>query len=64
MIIFLMIFVISIPTGAFLELDDRNKMEDFIRNNEEFTLSLPECQSDQTMFDFYVNAQGMSLAPF
>ena len=47
--------------GAFLELDDRSKMEAFIRTSEEFSLNLPaiEANSESTMFDYFVDNDGM-----
>ena len=52
--------------GAFLELDDRAKMEEFIRNNDEFMLDLPviPSDSDYTMFDFLVDSSGEWIAHF
>ena len=46
--------------GAFLELDDRQKLEQYIRTNGEFVLDLPriEDQSEDTMFDYFVNDNG------
>ena len=46
--------------GAFLELDDRAKLEEFIRKQEDIRLDLPviPSDSDSTMFDYYVDNQG------
>ncbi|CAC5424902.1 unnamed protein product [Mytilus coruscus] len=46
--------------GSFLEWDDRVKMEEFLRNHDEFTLDLPVISpdSDDTMFDFMVDSDG------
>ena len=46
--------------GAFLELDDRNKLQEFIRLNSDFKLNLPalQAESEETMFDFFVNENG------
>lgn len=55
----LYVFTLMWSIGAFLELDDRAKMEELIRTNEEFTLDLPDVsESDATMFDFYVDGSG------
>ena len=46
--------------GAFLELGDRIKLEEFMRDNEEFTLDMPVIPegSEDSMFDFFVDEQG------
>ncbi|XP_052062310.1 dynein axonemal heavy chain 5-like isoform X2 [Mytilus californianus] len=46
--------------GSFLEWDDRVKMEEFLRNHDDFTLDLPVISpdSDDTMFDFMVDSDG------
>ena len=46
--------------GAFLELDDRAKMEEFLRKHETIRLDLPKLQNDTegSMFDFYVDDKG------
>ncbi|XP_076449104.1 dynein axonemal heavy chain 5-like [Babylonia areolata] len=55
----LYIFIVMWSIGAFLELDDRAKLEEFIRSSTEFTLDLPAlADSEQTMFDFFVNKEG------
>ncbi|XP_076449856.1 dynein axonemal heavy chain 5-like isoform X2 [Babylonia areolata] len=56
----LYIFTVMWSVGAFLELDDRAKMEEFIRGSETFTLSLPAipADSDATMFDYFVDNEG------
>lgn len=44
--------------GAFLELDDRKKLEEFMRDSGEFKLNMPYISSsspDDTCFDFYVD---------
>lgn len=53
-------FTIMWSIGAFLELSDRIKLEEFMRNNEEFKLDMPEIPegSDDTMFDFFVERDG------
>ena len=56
----LYVFAIMWSIGAFLELDDRNKLETFMRTNSEFKLELPKIdeQSEDTMFDYFVNENG------
>ena len=56
----LYIFTIMWSIGAFLELSDRVKLEEFMRNNEEFTLDMPQIPegSDDTTYDFFVAADG------
>ena len=56
----LYIFSLMWSVGAFLELDDRVKMEEFLRKDEEINLDLPGIppDADYTMFDFFVNKEG------
>ena len=46
--------------GALLELEDRAKLEEFIRGNAELKLHLPVLPhgSDHTMFDYFVDNEG------
>lgn len=63
----LYVFTIMWSVGAFLEISDRVKLEEYIRNNEEFTLDLPRIEegSDDTMFDYFVETNGeYSCKPF
>lgn len=55
----LYIFTIMWSVGALLELDDRYKLELFMREN--FDLDIPSTESQQTMFEFYVNDIGVCL---
>ncbi|KAL8616403.1 Dynein heavy chain 5, axonemal [Nucella lapillus] len=56
----LYIFTVMWSVGAFLELDDRSKLEEFIRSNKDFTLDLPKvADSEQTMFDYFVDKKGL-----
>lgn len=57
----LYVFALMWSTGAILELDDRRKMEIWLRRNESICLNLPDIPSDSedTMFDYYVTADGM-----
>ncbi|XP_064611990.1 dynein axonemal heavy chain 5-like isoform X2 [Liolophura sinensis] len=56
----LYVFTLMWSIGAFLELDDRAKMEEFLRTHEEIKLDLPEIppDSDSTMFDYLVDNTG------
>ena len=56
----LYVFTLMWSFGAFLELDDRKKLEEFIRNSKEFKFELPalDPSTDETMFDYYVNEKG------
>lgn len=49
--------------GAFLELDDRSKLEKFLRSNDKIRHALPaiDPDSDQTMYDFFVDEDGTPL---
>ncbi len=55
----LYVFSIMWSIGAFLELDDRKKLQDMLMSTNEFKLDLPdiEMHNDETIFDFYVNDQ-------
>ena len=54
------IFCVMWSVGALLELEDRAKLEAFIRGNAELRLHLPVLPpgSDHTMFDYFVNNEG------
>ena len=56
----LYVFALMWSTGAILELDDRRKMEIWLRRNESIRLNLPDIplDSEDTMFDYYVTADG------
>ena len=56
----LYIFTLMWTIGAFLEWDDRIKMEEFLRNHEDFTIDMPphNPESDDTMFDYTVDTDG------
>ena len=50
--------------GAFLELDDRAKLETFLRDSQEISLDLPpHCDrvssAETSMFDYLVDTQGL-----
>ncbi|TNN79750.1 Dynein heavy chain 5, axonemal [Liparis tanakae] len=56
----LYVFALMWSTGALLELDDRKKMESWLRGNDSIRLNLPDIplDSDDTMFDYHVTADG------
>ena len=56
----LYVFVLMWSVGALLELEDRAKLQEFVSNNEEFTLNLPKLTPDteETIFDFWVDNEG------
>ena len=51
------VFALMWSFGAYLELDDRKKFEEFLRASEEFKLDLPTLTSgaEENIFDYYVN---------
>ncbi len=53
------VFSIMWSVGAFLELDDRQKLQEMLSNSSEFKLDLPDIdfQMEETIFDYYVNTQ-------
>ncbi|KAM6971581.1 LOW QUALITY PROTEIN: dynein axonemal heavy chain 8-like [Tautogolabrus adspersus] len=53
----LFVFSVMWSLGAVLELDDRAKMEAFLKRLGS-SLDLPQTQDDQTIFEFTVNEQG------
>ena len=59
----LYVFVVMWSIGALLELEDRDKLQEFMTNNEEFTLNLPALTpgSEERIFDYYVNNEGEKL---
>lgn len=56
----LYVFTLMWSIGAYLELDDRAKMEEYIRTSEDFKLDLPIIPSDSeaTMFEYLVDEKG------
>ncbi|XP_073341888.1 dynein axonemal heavy chain 5 isoform X5 [Pagrus major] len=56
----LYVFALMWSTGALLELDDRRKMEIWLRGNDSIYLNLPNIppDSEDTMFDYHVTADG------
>ncbi|XP_030605717.1 dynein heavy chain 5, axonemal isoform X1 [Archocentrus centrarchus] len=56
----LYVFALMWSAGALLELDDRRKMELWLRGNENIHLNLPDIPTDSedTIFDYYVTADG------
>uniref|UniRef100_A0A8B9H9C9 AAA+ ATPase domain-containing protein n=1 Tax=Astyanax mexicanus TaxID=7994 RepID=A0A8B9H9C9_ASTMX len=53
----LFVFAVMWSVGALLELEDRSRMEMFLRNHPA-ALDLPNTQQDQTIFEFVVNEAG------
>uniref|UniRef100_H2XPC8 AAA+ ATPase domain-containing protein n=1 Tax=Ciona intestinalis TaxID=7719 RepID=H2XPC8_CIOIN len=51
------IFSLMWSLGALLELDNREKMEGFLRSHES-KLNLPPTQGDETIFEYYVSSKG------
>uniref|UniRef100_A0A674BZI9 Dynein axonemal heavy chain 5 n=1 Tax=Salmo trutta TaxID=8032 RepID=A0A674BZI9_SALTR len=56
----LYVFALMWSIGALLELEDRRKMESWLRGNDNIHLDLPDIPSDSedTMFDYHVTADG------
>ncbi|XP_029359358.1 dynein heavy chain 5, axonemal isoform X2 [Echeneis naucrates] len=56
----LYVFALMWSIGALLELDDRRKMDIWLRGNDSIHLNLPDIPhgSEDTMFDYYVTADG------
>ena len=54
----LYVFCLMWSLGALLELDDRAKMEQFVRENFDLDLPVVNEQSNETMFEFLVNDNG------
>ena len=57
----LFVFSIMWSIGAALELDDRVKMEVFIKQNLDLDLPNVEEYSNQTIFEYFVDKEGMNL---
>lgn len=57
----LYVFALMWSVGALLELDDRMKMEQWLRHHDNIRLDLPNIppHSEDTMFDFYVTNDGI-----
>lgn len=53
----LFVFAVMWSVGALLELEDRSKMEVFLRNHP-VSLDLPSTQGDQTIFEYVVSETG------
>ncbi|CAB1334214.1 unnamed protein product [Coregonus sp. 'balchen'] len=56
----LYVFALMWSIGALLELEDRRKMESWLRGNDNIHLDLPDIPSDSedTMFDYHVTIDG------
>lgn len=57
----LYIFTLIWTIGAFLEWDDRIKVEEFMRSNDDIVLDLPPTNrdADETMFDYMEDTNGV-----
>ncbi|XP_064201033.1 dynein axonemal heavy chain 5 isoform X1 [Anguilla rostrata] len=56
----LYVFALMWSVGALLELEDRRKLESWLRNHDSIHLDLPDVclNSEDTMFDFHVTSDG------
>ncbi|XP_051576060.1 dynein axonemal heavy chain 5 [Myxocyprinus asiaticus] len=56
----LYVFALMWSVGALLELDDRIKLESWLRHHENIHLDLPDipAHSEDTMFDYYITNDG------
>lgn len=56
----LYVFALMWSVGALLELDDRIKLENWLRRHNNIRLDLPDIptHSEDTMFDFYITNDG------
>jgi len=54
------IFTVMWSVGAYLELDDRAKIEEYMRSAEDFKLDMPKIPdgSEATMFEYLVDEKG------
>lgn len=53
----LFVFSLMWSLGALLELEDRDKLETFIRHHES-RIDVPQTQAGETMFEYMVNPNG------
>jgi dynein heavy chain len=54
------VFALMWSFGAFLELDERKKLQEFLTHNDDFKLSVPYISStneSDTIYDFYVGVE-------
>ena len=54
----LYVFAIMWSCGATLELDDREKLEEFMRTNLDLDLPMFDPSSNHTIFEYFVDQEG------
>lgn len=59
----LFVFCLMWSLGALLELDDRDKLEAYIRAHNT-NIDVPKTQSGETMFEYMVNTDGKVILSF
>lgn len=57
----LFVFCLMWSVGALLELDDRDKLEAFIRAHDS-GIDVPETKTGETMFEYMVNSNGTLIS--
>ena len=62
----LYIFTLMWSLGAFFELEDRCKLENYMKNQDALKDALPKIEpdTDHTMFDYFVDDEGSFLIDF
>ena len=55
----LVVFALMWSVGALLELADRSKMEDYMKENCKLSLPMTDYGSGDTIFEFAVDNEGM-----
>ena len=58
------IFAVMWSIGALLELNDREKLEAFWRENDQLVPLLPQCKDDQTIFEFVARNDNGAWQPW